>query len=459
MPVGSTPAGDEREALPLDAYADVIANLDTSPPADGPPPGAVVPTQDDAAPLARGQIMRIASFDMELEGWLRGLSWWVRRNQLSGEMEIHLPNGVIPMSDERLAEVRFKLEYASNGKEPAKDRIADAVALIAERNAYHPVIEYLDALEWDGIKRLDTWLINYAGADDTELNRAFSRKTLCAAVRRVKQPGCKFDHILVLQGAQDLGKSSLIRALCHDDRWFTDQVKVGTEAKETIEKTSGAWIAELAELDGLGRREANAVKSFITTVEDRARPAYGRFAVTKPRQIVLFGTTNEAEFLSDPTGNRRWWVVRVSALDVAGLMAARDQLWAEAVVAEMGERLWLDTPELKTAAATVAKTVMDRGAYYDLLVGKVPEGPVKIVAADAWALVGIKPDDVNRITPASRTALRKAMAGLNFDPETKVLRYNGRSVKAFVRGDLHEAEWWSPSEGLQRSTIRFEDLP
>lgn len=396
-------------------------------------------------------IVGIDRFDIELEAWLTASQWTIRRNLLSHAVEVHRPNGIVPMTDERLAEIRFTFKYATNGQEPAKDKIVDALILIAERRAYHPVLDYLAALQWDGIPRLDGWLVEYAGAADTALNRAFGRKSLCAAVRRVKKPGCKFDHVPVLQGTQDLGKSSLIRALCPNPAWFTDQAKVGADAKETIERTSGAWLVELAELDGAGRREANAVKSFITTVTDKARPAYARYAVERARQFVLFGTTNETAFLNDMTGNRRWWPVAVTRCDVAGLIGNRDQLWAEAMQAEPNEALWLDNEALKTDAAVLTSAAVDYGPWLDVLADRIPPGPIKITVADVWRLVGIGAGDVNKISVQGRTALKRAMVGLGFEPESKNIRRDGRQVRAFVRGDIAEAKWWSPGIPLQRN--------
>ncbi|TGV90026.1 hypothetical protein EN801_020430 [Mesorhizobium sp. M00.F.Ca.ET.158.01.1.1] len=454
-----------REFAPLEAYDDAGGH-GAAADGDHPPAGPLDRTAASAlasgasarafnrdvagvAQTARvGQIMGIDRFDAELEAWLIDRNWLIRLNRLSGELEIHQPNGIVPMSDERLAEIRFTVAYASNAKEPAKDKIADAVGLIGERRAHHPVMDYLDGLEWDGVKRLDTWLIGYLGADDTPLNRSFGRKIICAAVRRVKQPGCKFDAMLVIEGPQDIGKSSAIAALCQDRTWFTDQLEVGADPKVTIEKTTGAWLIEMPELDGMGKRDTNRVKSFITTTHDRARLAYGRFAVTKPRQFVLFGTTNESHYLSDLTGNRRFWIVRVSKADPAGIAAIRDQLWAEAVQAEPNENLWLDDPALKAAAADVAREALDFGPWAELLEDRIPEGPIKIAATDLWRLVGIDgAENINKLTKQHHGHLRSAMAGLGFERKDCGIRNNaGIKVRAYVRGDLHVAAWWRPGD-------------
>lgn len=409
----------------------------------------VGPAVASAAPLGRtGSIMGLDRFDAELEDWLLDRRWRVRLNLLSGEMELHRPSGVTPMSDERIAEIRFTVAYASNGKEPAKEKIVDALSLIGERNAYHPVIDYLHGLEWDGVERLDTWTIDFLGAEATPLNRAVGRKILCAAVRRVRQPGCKFDAMLVLEGPQEIGKSSAIRALCHDGKWFTDQLEVGADPKVTIEKTAGAWIIEMPELDGMRRRDTNRVKSFITTVEDRARLSYARFATTRPRQFVLFGTTNESQYLSDLTGNRRFWIMRTSRADPAGIASIRDQLWAEAVAREPDENLWLDDPDLKHAAAALARGASDFGPWADMLECAIPDGPLKIEAAHVWRLVGIdSADSVNRLTKGHQVAMRAAMAGLGFTRKDGGIRNDtGKKVRAYVRGDLLVAPWWMPGD-------------
>lgn len=400
-----------------------------------------------ASDIRTGQIIGAERFDKELEMWLTDQEWTIRRNLLSGDLELHLPGGIVPMNGDILSEIRFSFTYESNGKEAAKDKIADAVALIGKRYAYHPVRDYLDGLKWDGTERIDTWLIDHLGAEDTPINRAFGRKILCAAVRRVKDPGCKFDHMLILEGKQDLGKSSAISALCHDRSWFTDQLDVGADAKVIIEKTAGAWIVELPELDGMGKRDTNRVKSFITTQEDRARLAYAHYPETRPRQFVLFGTTNESGYLRDVTGNRRFWIVRVTSVNVAALAAIRSQLWAEAVVEEPDEDIWIDGPELKEAQMALTKEATDFGPWHDFLAGAIPEGDLKITASDAWKLVGFDgKEKIDRLTPQHRTHLSRALVGLGFEANTRVLRKGKQNVRAYVRGNLSKASWWSEGD-------------
>ena len=227
---------------------------------------------------------------------------------------------------------------------------------VGRANAFHPVRDYLARLEWDGIERLDTWLSGYLDAEDTELNRAYGRKTLIGAVRRVRRPGAKHDTVLVLQGLQGRGKSSVLCALCPDEDWFTDSLGIGDDEKEVIDQTAGKWLVEMAELAGMGKRDANQAKAMISRKVDRARLSYGRLNTERPRQFILFGTVNEAQYLRDPTGNRRYWPVSISGrLDPDevrdNIARDRDQLWAEAAYYEArGEGSTLPKELWQTAA-------------------------------------------------------------------------------------------------------------
>ena len=249
--------------------------------------------------------------------------------------------------------LRYYLErvYGLTGK----DRIFDAVNITATDNRFHPVCEYLDSCEWDGVKRVDTLLIDCLGAEDTAYTRAVTRKTLTAAVARVFRPGCKFDSILTIRGEQGIGKSALIAKL--GGEWFSDSV-TSMQGKDAYEQVQGVWLMEIGELAGLRKAEVESVKLFISKQVDRFRPAYGRRIQEFPRQCVFFGTTNETQFLRDTTGNRRFWIVETPNARPRQLLpalAALDddtvrQIWAEAVqIYKSGEQLYLP-PELEAEA-------------------------------------------------------------------------------------------------------------
>lgn len=211
-------------------------------------------------------------------------------------------------------------------------KIDDALMLEFERNRFHPIQEYLQGLTWDGVKRVDTMLIDYLGAEDNIYTREASRKMLTGAVTRIMQPGCKFDLVLMLVGPQGSGKSTLIKRL--GQKWFSDTF-LTVQGKEALEQIQGAWIIEMAELSGLRKAEVESVKHFISKQEDVFRPAYARSSEVFPRQCVFIGTTNDTEFLRDPSGNRRFMPVDIdhtrSHKDVFNIPQEDiDQIWAEA---------------------------------------------------------------------------------------------------------------------------------
>lgn len=234
-------------------------------------------------------------------------------------------------------------------------RILDAFSLACHKHSYNAVKDYLTSLPpWDGVPRLDTLLIDYLGAEDNVYTRAVARKSLAAAVARVMLPGVKYDTMPILAGPQGIGKSTLLRML--GGRWFSDSLST-FEGKEACEMLQGVWINEVGELNGLNRAETNAVKQFLSKVEDIFREPYGRRTGIYPRRCVFFGTTNESEFLKDKTGNRRFWPVDcgVNAPTKSvfrDLPEAVPQIWAEALMAwQLGERLYLTGEALDLAEA------------------------------------------------------------------------------------------------------------
>lgn len=260
-------------------------------------------------------------------------------------------------SDEACARVYFANTYAlwSPGK------FKDALLAVAAERAYHPIKEYFEALPaWDGVERLDTLLIDYLGAEDNSYTRAVIRKTLCAVVARIYQPGIKFDHILVLNGPQGMGKSTFFARM--GGRWFSDSLTISDMRDKTApEKLQGYLILELGELAGIKKMDVETVKSFVSREDDKYRPSYGTNVESHPRQCVIVGSTNsESGFLRDITGNRRFWPVRVGgkSSQKAWDLQEVDQVWAEAILKyRAGEELFLKGEVAQKASAEQAEAM------------------------------------------------------------------------------------------------------
>lgn len=252
-------------------------------------------------------------------------------------------------TDDANLRVWLEKHYDITGKE----KIADALTAVLTRHSYHPIRDYLSGLTWDGVPRLDRIIIDYMGAEDSELNRAMSRKHFVAAVARVFNPGCKYDYCLIMSGAEGIGKSTLLRVM--GGKWFNDSITT-LEGKEGMEQLRRAWVVELGELSSIKRSDVEQVKAHLSKQVDIYRAAYARRVLEHPRQCVFCGTTNEALFLKGDTGNRRFWVIPVVTelrkyRDWSeAIRRDRDQLWAEAVhYYKQGEPLYL-SEELEAQA-------------------------------------------------------------------------------------------------------------
>lgn len=229
---------------------------------------------------------------------------------------------------------------------PNPDATVSACDEVAALNAFDSLDDYFNALlPHDGVARVDSFFEDYARAgeeNDAEvlpLLREYSRCFFLGAVARARDPGHKVDLVPVLEGAQGVGKSSLFRLLTPDESWFSDAITARDKSKDILEKTPGKWICEIPEFAGIRHAEVETLKATLTTVNDECRLAYGREATSRARRFVFGITTNRDEYLKDPTGNRRFGPLRVGAVDLAGVAAVRDLLWAEALARwNAGER-------------------------------------------------------------------------------------------------------------------------
>lgn len=362
-----------REKLEVDRKGNIFATIDN----------IVLIFRND--PYFRG---RIAFDDFEkCEVAIRDLPW--RKVDWSSRR----------LTDRDDANILHYLESAYGISSPPKTQAAMLVC--AQHTVFHPVKEYLGGLTWDGTPRLETLLVDYMGAEDSEYTRTVTRKALVAAVARIYRPGVKFDNMLTLVGEQGLKKSQIFSVL--GGRWFSDSFSFGMLSKNEIrasEQIQGVWIIENAELSGMAKAEIEAVKHFITKKEDRFRVAYGRRTEIFPRQCIFVATTNKTDFLRDTTGNRRFWPVAVHVQpptkDVFRdlLQSEVDQIWAEAVsVFRAGETLYLDE-RLVVAAREVQDHHTEEhpwaGIVRNFLEQPVPESWGKMTRQDRlnWLYAG-----------------------------------------------------------------------
>lgn len=247
------------------------------------------------------------------------------------------------------------LEYT--GMSPRMGDVGKIIVRVAEHNKYNPVIDALDALQWDGYPRirgnnydLEPWMTTYLGVENTEINRLFGEKWLIGAIARAYSPGCKMDTMLVLEGDQGLKKSTALRALSDGliPGIFTDEMS-DPNSKDAGLQMQGAWIVEIAELDAFRRAEVSQIKSWLARQTDRFRRPYGKIVEEFPRSCVFAGTVNpvgNAGYLKDPTGARRFWPVEATSIDIQRLQHDAPQLWAEAVALYRdGVNWWLDKEE------------------------------------------------------------------------------------------------------------------
>lgn len=290
------------------------------------------------------------------------------------------------------ASLRHYLEKVYNLD--GRQRILDALVIAFQDNAYHPVKRYLQGLEWDGTKRLETIFCDYLGASNTHYVRTVTRKTLTAAVARIYNPGCKFDYMLTLVGAQGIGKSYILYKL--GGEWFSDTM-TDIRGKEAYEALDGVWIMEIGELAALKKAERESIKNYISKQSDTYRKAFARNTSVNKRQCIFIGTTNDTEFLNDSTGSRRYWIVDTNAKNRTKTIwndmtqDVIDQIWAEAKhYYETGENIMELDEESDNYLAALHESHTEQnpylGAIMEFLEKPIPKkwDAMKISSRVAW---------------------------------------------------------------------------
>ncbi|MBL8883857.1 MAG: hypothetical protein JNL45_12485 [Hyphomicrobium sp.] len=345
-------------------------------------------------------------------------------------------------------------EFQRLGYKVSLDNLYQHLYAIGEEVPFHPLRKLFNELEakWDGKPRLATFLIRLAKVEDNAFTRFVSISMMVAAVRRIRQPGFGYKYVPVLEGGQDARKSSFLRALAHD-HYFDDNLELGSSSKETIELTGGKLIVEFGELASKRRNELEKLKAFLARAVDRARPAYGRVVQEVPRQFIACGTTNDELWLSDPTGNVRFWPLKCGAtaddpIDIDGLKDELEQLWGEAAylerqAAKSGDLAMIYPPKEISALARSEQDARYVGdEIYDRLVQAIDTAKVDdTVHHCGYAVVtnesireAVGVTDDMALSPMIAQSIRRAMQKSGWKATNR--RVNGVQTRLYYKGNL-----------------------
>ena len=401
-------------------------------------------------------IMFILECDPQLKGLLTEDSF-AHRLLVNGDLPWRYPGERHQWGDKDESSLRNYLhsKYGIKGR----GDIQDALNNFLLKHSFHPVRDYLNKLEWDGVDRIDSLIIDYLGAEDSAYTRAVTRKMLVAAVARVMAPGIKFDNVLVLVGPQGIGKSYLLNKL--GGRWFSDSIDTFS-GKEAYEAIQGVWIIEIGELAAMRKHEVEQIKHFLSKQHDRFRVPYDRNTSDFPRQCVFFGSTNRSEFLRDATGNRRFWPVQTMVTRPAQDLFNDftefevDQVWAEALVRwKAKEPLYLDQ-QLTLQAIKAQEEHMDEsdktGPVLEFLEMKLPADweEWELHRRREW-LRDDYPDKEPGTQRRNKVCVLEIWCEL-FNGDSKMLNSLTRNE---IRDILLRARGWTPYNRGSRGRLRF----
>lgn len=343
------------------------------------------------------------------------------------------------VGDVDLVRIKAWLVKKFSGLEYSTERINEVLTDVADTNRFHPVRDYLNNLEWDGVPRLDDWLKTYMRAEGPEdYLSAIGRKTLVAAVARVMEPGIKYDQVLILEGEQGVGKSTTAKIL--GAPWFSDS-HINVADKDSVVNMQGIWIYELGELSSLRKSDIDLIKEFISRSTDKIRLPYGKRTGVFPRQSIFIGTTNSDEYLKDRSGNRRFWPCRVGRVKTKMLKRDRDQLWAEALMAyRLGETLWIEDGDLLRIVQSEQAKRVEHDAMEDAVATYLKRehgGDFNPKCFQMWDLISHGGDEIGVSRPDKATQMRISNC-------LKTLGYR-RTHRTLFEGK--KGNWWTPDKG------------
>jgi len=327
------------------------------------------------------------------------------------------------------------------------ENCARAIDAAAEQCAFNPLVDALSDLRWDGESRLDTWLHRYLGAKDSNYTSAVGRWWLVSAIARALRPGCQADHILVLEGKQGAAKSSAVRIL--GGEFTLSKLPSLRDYDRAAHALTGRWIVEIGELDAFRGAASSQIKDFLSLQVDHYHAPYGRYHVTRGRTCVFIGTTNEYQYLQDPTGARRFWPVKIGYIHRAELVRDRDQILAEAFEAfRSGTEFadidrpprtrWWPGPDLETELIEEQESRQEMDAW-EPIVAKWLNTPLvdgsRSIARDGLStadiLLGALDFKMDRCDRESQSRVGKILRKMEWNPIQK--REHGLRVRRYWR--------------------------
>lgn len=361
----------------------------------------------------------------------------------------------------------IKMILEEEGIYASSNYVDDVVEIYARKHSYNPVKNMLNGFEYKGEGYIRKLLVDYLGAENEDYNYEVMKLVMVAAVKRIYEPGCKYDYCVVLQGPQGIGKSTFIMKLAMKPEWYSDSISALGKGREAAEQLLKKWIVEIGELSAFKKSENESIKSFFSAQQDTFREAYGHYAKDHPRTCVFFGTTNDSEYLHDDTGNRRIlpiitgvYEATKSLFDEECVKEDFESAWAEAhniylSSVEEGKNIALVLPEKVRSKAIELQTIANeedswKGATKEYLVDLIKSEARRVYdqeaivvcktsALDIWvnALGGTKASCTKAI--ATRiNAIMRFYKTWEYKTTVRFDNYQGRGYELrFVKGDLN----------------------
>lgn len=365
-------------------------------------------------PLASvGNVKLILKYDPHWRGILKYCDFSYRLIKIKAPPSRSFQDGEWEDADTERTRIWIERHYDFS---PKKADVQGALIVVAQEQRFHPVRDYLNSLVWDGGSRINDWLKHsFESTEPPEYLEAAGPRFLIGAVARVMQPGCKMETVLILEGKQGRGKSTVVKELFGE--WFSDgQVPIGD--KDAYLAIQGIWGQEMAELDAFNKTESNTAKSFFSQLRDRFRPPYGHTMQDFKRQTVFIGTTNQDEYLKDYSGNRRYWPVRCLVAKQDYIKEFRDQLWAEAFVRySKGEKWWVDDEALQAVFEEVQDSRRQMDPWEEYILDYVDTNETKQFFTTAELLNKAIVKDKGASQRADQGRLSPIMKALGWDKD------------------------------------------